>query len=96
MAKKAKAMKYFALRKGGKEVSVFSGRQPRQAALKAAARGFTDIQLRERGTDKVHKFKGERKKVKAPENRPSWMKAEVWKPNVKKLGIEHLKKKKKR
>jgi Non-histone chromosomal protein MC1 len=33
---------------------VFTGKQPRQAALKAANRGYTDIRLRERGTKKVH------------------------------------------
>ena len=50
----------FALRdKDGNEIGVFSGKQPRQAALKAANRGFTDIRLRERGTKKVHIFQGE-------------------------------------
>ncbi|MDD1758474.1 MAG: non-histone chromosomal MC1 family protein, partial [Methanotrichaceae archaeon] len=33
----------------GKEIGVFSGKQPRQAALKAANRGYKDIRLRERG-----------------------------------------------
>lgn len=93
MAKRRKgAIKFFALRKGNSEASVFSGRQPRQAALKAAARGFTDIKLRERGTKRVHVFKGDRVKVDAPANRPSWMGAKIWKPRVKKLGVEHLKK----
>jgi len=32
----------------------------RQAALKAANRGHTDIKLRERGTKKLHIFTGER------------------------------------
>ena len=69
---------------------VFTGRSPRQAALKAANRGITDVRLRERGTKKVHIFKGERKQVDAPENRPDWMPAKVWKPFVKKVGIEKL------
>ncbi len=86
------AKRYFALRKGNREVAVFSGRSPRQAALKAATRGISDIQLRERGTKKVHVFRGSRKKVKTPSNRPSWMAAEVFKPNVKKLKINRLKK----
>ena len=84
--------RYFALREGSKEVAVFSGRQPRQAALKAANRGFKDIKLRERGTKKIHHFTGERKQVDAPANRPSWMAAKIWKPVVKKLKIEKLKK----
>jgi len=45
MAKK----KYYVLRKTGKDTKhVFTGRSPRQAALKAATRNFTDIKLRER------------------------------------------------
>jgi len=81
----------FALRDAkGSEIGVFTGKQPRQAALKAANRGFTDIRLRERGTKKVHIFKGERNLVKKPANAPEWMPNEIWKPNVKKLGIEKL------
>ena len=81
--------RYFAFRKlrDGKELAVFTGRQPRQAALKAASRGNTDIFLRERGTKKVHQFKGTRRKVAAPYNRPDWMSATVWKPNVRKVGL---------
>lgn len=82
--------RYFSLRKGNKEIGVFTGSQPRQAALKAANRGETDIKLRERGTKKVHHFKGTRKHVPAPANAPSWMGAKVWKPVVKKVGIERL------
>jgi hypothetical protein len=81
----------FALRDGdGNEIGVFSGRQPRQAALKAANRGFTDIRLRERGTRKVHIFQGERRQVPKPSNAPSWMPANIWKPYVKKVSIETL------
>ncbi|MBW6451695.1 MAG: non-histone chromosomal MC1 family protein [DPANN group archaeon] len=82
--------RYFAFREKGKEVAVFSGRQPRQAALKAANRGYTDIQLRERGTKKIHYFKGGRKQVDAPANRPDWMAAKIWKPVVKKIKIEKI------
>ena len=91
------AVRYFALRTSevGKEKSVFTGRQPRQAALKAASRGFTTIFLRERGTTKLHYYKGLRKKVRAPVDRPSWMAAVVWKPNVRKMRVIHLKKPKK-
>ncbi|HUS76704.1 MAG TPA: non-histone chromosomal MC1 family protein [Methanothrix sp.] len=81
----------FALRdKDGNEIGVFSGKQPRQAALKAANRGFTDIRLRERGTKKVHIFQGERIEAPKPTNAPSWMPDKIWKPNVKKLGVEKL------
>ena len=81
----------FALRdKKGNEIGVFSGKQPRQAALKAANRGHTDIELRERGTKKVHVFKGERVQVKKPKGAPSWMPDKIWKPKVKKVGVEKL------
>ena len=83
--------RYFVLRDAkGREDAVFSGRQPRQAALKAANRGHTDIKLRERGTKKLHLFKGSRKQVPAPEGAPEWMGAKVWKPVVAKKGIQHL------
>ena len=49
-----KEMRNFALRDGnGNEIGVFTGKSPRQAALKAANRGHTDIKLRERGTKKL-------------------------------------------
>ena len=86
-----KETRNFALRdKDGKEIAVFTGRQPRQAALKAANRGYTEIRLRERGTKKVHIFTGERKKIKKPKGAPAWMAAKIWKPKVKKVGIEKL------
>ncbi len=81
----------FALRdREGNEIGVFCGKQPRQAALKAANRGFTDIRLRERGTKKVHVFEGERKQVDKPSKAPSWMPGKIWKPSVKKIGIEKI------
>jgi hypothetical protein len=84
-------MRNFALRdKDGNEISVFTGKQPRQAALKAANRGHTDIRLRERGTKKVHIFTGERKQVKKPKSTPAWMPDKIWKPIVKKVGVEKL------
>ncbi|NMB84661.1 MAG: chromosomal protein MC1, partial [Methanothrix sp.] len=49
------------------------------------------IRLREHGTKKVHIFKGERVKVKKPKNAPDWMPKNIWKPNVKKIGVETLK-----
>lgn len=80
----------------GIESGVFTGKQPRQAALKAANRGEGTkknpeiIRLRERGTKKVHVFKGWREHVNAPENRPAWMAEKIWKPFVKKEKIETL------
>ncbi|MDD2835490.1 MAG: non-histone chromosomal MC1 family protein [Methanothrix sp.] len=81
----------FALRdEKGNEIGVFTGKQPRQAALKAANRGITDIRLRERGTKKVHIFAGERVQVTKPKGAPTWMPDKIWKPKVKKMGVEKL------
>ncbi len=83
--------KNFVLRVDGKDSDiVFSNRQPRGAALKAASRGHTAIRLRERGTKRVHVFKGWREQVSAPAKRPAWLPASVWKAKVKKQGVEHL------
>lgn len=90
-------VRYFALRTGGpsgRETAVYTGRSPRQAALKAASRGEKEIWLRERGTKKVHHFRGSREKVRAPENRPEWMPEMVWKPRVRKSGIVKLEREK--
>ena len=84
-------MRNFALRdKDGNEISVFTGKAPRQAALKAANRGHTDIKLRERGTKKLHVFTGERVQVDKPKGAPAWMPDKIWKPMVKKVGVETL------
>jgi hypothetical protein len=90
-------MRNFVLRnEDGSESGVFTGKQPRQAALKAANRGKGTkknpeiIRLRERGTKKVHVFKGWREHIKAPENKPSWMPDKIWKPFVKKEKIENI------
>ena len=83
--------KYFVLQEGGNDSNiVFASRQPRGAALKAATRGHTDIRLRERGTNRVHVFKGWREKVDAPSGAPSWLGGTVWKSNVKKLKVEKV------
>ncbi len=97
MAKRKAAKKYYIMKKGNK-VSVFTGRSPRQAALKAAARGYKDIKLRERGrrnkdgTYTIHVFKGEVKVVDAPEKRPAWLPARIKKAFVRKVGIEKVRK----
>ena len=101
MAKrKVKRKKYYIL-KSGKKRSIFTGRQPRQAALKAATRGLKDsddlIKLREHcrkkdGKWRVHMFKGKVEKVSKPANAPSWMPAMINKPSVKKVRVEKLNK----
>ena len=86
-----KKMRNFALRdENGNEIGVFTGKAPRQAALKAANRGHTDIKLRERGTKKVHVFTGEQVQVDKPKSAPAWMPDKIWKPMVKKVGVEKL------
>jgi hypothetical protein len=98
MKNMAKTRNYVLREKNGKETGVFTGNQPRQAALKAANRSRgtkskpVEIRLRERGTKKLHIYKGWREVVAAPKNKPNWMPAKINKPNVKKVGIEKLKK----
>jgi hypothetical protein len=89
----------FVLReKKGNETGVFTGHEPRQAALKAANRSKgtkarpVELRLRERGTKKVHIFKGWTEVIAAPKNKPKWMPAKINKPNVKKVGVEALNK----
>ena len=91
----------FALRDAsGNETSVFSGRTPRQAALKAARRldpagsedaaDRTELRLREKGTKKVHIYDGWAWEEEAPDDKPDWMPTEITEANVSKKGIEHL------
>ncbi|KXS46664.1 MULTISPECIES: non-histone chromosomal MC1 family protein [Methanohalophilus] len=74
----------------GNEHGVFTGKQPRQAALKVANRGKgtkknpEKIMLRERGTKKVHVFYGWKEEVDAPKNKPDWMPDKINKPFVRK------------
>ncbi|MGP8321294.1 MAG: non-histone chromosomal MC1 family protein [Methanosarcinaceae archaeon] len=89
--------KNFVLRdKKGNEHGVFTGKQPRQAALKAANKEKgtkskpVTLRLRERGTKKVHIFNGWKDVVDAPKNKPDWMPDKINKPFVKKVGIETL------
>ncbi len=80
----------------GNEHGVFTGKQPRQAALKAANRSEGTkskpeiIRLRERGTNKVHVFKAWKQIVEAPKNRPAWMPEKINKPFVKKEKVETI------
>ena len=91
---KRSSKKYYIL-KQGRHVSIFTGRQPRQAALKAATRGHKDIKIRERGrrnkdgTYSIHVFKGSRKKVSvSPE--VDWLPTSVWKPVVRKVKVDRV------
>ena len=92
MARRRDITRYFVLQQNGRDTNhVFTGRQPRQAALKAATRGFTNIVLRERGRKRLHIFTGSRKRVSAPANAPEWMRGkQIWKGNVRKKGIKHI------
>lgn len=91
----------FALRTAdGEEPSVFSGKTPRQAALKAARRldpapseeaaETEEIQLREKGEHKVHIYEGWAWEEEAPDDKPNWMPEEITKGNVSKQGVEHI------
>ena len=83
--------KYFVLMEGGSDTTQgFVSKQPRGAALKAATRGHTDIELRERGTNKVHCFSGWTEMAKKPKNGPKWLPAMIKKANVKKSGTTRL------
>ena len=84
--------KYFVLMANGKDTSqVFVSKQPRGAALKAASREVPNpIQLRERGTNRVHNFEGWIEVVDKPANGPDWLPPKINKANVKKIGITRL------
>jgi hypothetical protein len=96
MAKKKKAARKYYIYKSGRNSSIFTGRQPRQAALKAATRGIKDIRLRERGrrnkdgTYTIHIFRGNRKKVNVAAQ-VDWLPKAVWKPVVKKVKVDRVK-----
>jgi hypothetical protein len=84
----------------GEETSVFSGKTPRQAALKAARRfdpaeseaqaSREELRLREKGTEKLHLYEGWAWREQAPEDKPDWMPETITEANVSKEGIEHL------
>lgn len=101
MARSTDDKRNFALREtSGQESSVFSGRTPRQAALKAARRlepaqseeeaEREHIELREKGTKKVHIYEGWAWEEDAPDDKPDWMPDRITEANVSKQGIEHL------
>ena len=91
----------FVLRdENGEETSVYSGKIPRQAALKAARRldpaesesqaSRTQFRLREKGTEKLHIYEGWAWRDEAPEDKPDWMPETITEANVSKEGVEHL------
>ena len=84
--------KYFELIVNGDVKHVFQNKYARQAALKAATRGYTTIRLRERGTDKVHMFKGSVRREPAPEGARLRAAKDgmINVPKVKKIGIKRL------
>ena len=101
MARDTDGKRNFALRDStDDETSVFSGRTPRQAALKAARRldaadgeanaSREELRLREKGTHKVHIYEGWAWHEDAPEDKPDWMPGTITEANVSKQGIEHL------
>ncbi len=97
MNKEKNQTRNFVLRtKYGDEHGVFTGKQPRQAALKVANRsnGTKEnpevIMLRERGTKKVHVFYAWKESVDAPLDKPSWMPDIINKPFVKKIEIQKV------
>ena len=91
----------FALRtEDGEEQSTFSGKTPRQAALKAARRldpapseeaaEREVIRLREKGEKKLHVYEAWAWEEEAPDDRPDWMPEEITEGNVSKQGIEYI------
>ena len=101
MARNSGGKRNFALRDdAGNENSVFSGRMPRQAAMKAARRldpsesegkaNRSELRLREKGTEKVHIYEGWAWEEDAPNDKPHWMPDIITEANVSKQGITHL------
>jgi len=85
------------------DIGKFTGKSPRQAALKVANSGVVDIALRETGQRrvrstregkvteyKIHYFTGSRIKRAKTEKDPDWMPAMVNIPQVEKLGAEWI------
>ena len=101
MASTSDDSRTFTLREeSGEETSDFSGKTPRQAALKAARRldpadseaqaSREEFRLREKGTKKLHIYEGWAWRSDSPEDKPDWMAETITEANVSKEGIEHL------
>ncbi|AFD00958.1 Non-histone chromosomal protein MC1 [Methanocella conradii HZ254] len=99
VAKEGREKRNFGLiNEKGEEIGTYTGAQPRDAALKVANRGITNIVLREKGTKKLHYFIGKRELVPVPKNAPAWIqnaakanKGKIYKANVEKVGTAQLK-----
>ena len=83
----------------GDPLGTYTGRAPRQAALKAANRGVTDIILKEAGRRKakvnkkgktvymkIHRFVGSTKTRSKTANDPEWMSDTISIPVAEKIG----------
>lgn len=90
MGRKRKQKNYI-VEKGHYKGHTFTGRSPSEAALKLASRGVTEIHLRGTGTNKVHVYRGSRKKVKTPRAMRDKLGETCWKPNVRKIRTERKK-----
>jgi hypothetical protein len=92
MARDMNGKRNFALRGADGETDLFSGRTPRQAALKDARRfdpadseadaNREGLRLREMGTHKVHIYEGWTWREDAPKNKPDWMPSTITEANV--------------
>lgn len=83
------------------DIGRYAGKAPRQAALKIANQGITDIRLRETGVRrsrntqegkitevKVHVFAGSKIQRAKTDKDPAWLGPMINIPHVKKVGIE--------
>ena len=57
--------------------SIFTGHKPSTAAKKVATRGHKLIRLRQKGTKRVHIYRGKYKFQKKTKSHPKWLKDEI-------------------
>jgi transposase len=93
-------IRQFVRREAGEETSVFTGRTPRQAALKAARRlqpaptrmeartNQERIHLREHGTIRIHSYDAWAWTEPAEEDDPDWLGETVTRANVSKVDLQ--------
>lgn len=98
-----KVRNFVLLNTDNEEIGRYTGKAPRQAALKVANTGVTNIRLRETGVRrkvkvggkskvevKIHLFKGSRKQRAKRDTDPEWLPDQINYPVVKKKGVEWL------